>query len=178
MSLSSLLPHKLIANIQIPVKVQPCRFVVEVGAGLAFVKQLQRLRRLDVQPPGQLNRDGAVVSTQVATNVIITCVLDISMTFFITNECFVFYLAKIYFFRIMQVVSKRLPHQTPNKSNKRLDLPLHARLLQCRHVLFPALHGDHHPRIAGGHELAVHHEAGGAAVAVHVGMDIDDEEVT
>lgn len=96
-----------------------------------------------------------MVSIQVATNVIITCVLDISMTFFITNECFVFHLAKIYFFRIMQVVSRRLPHQTPNKPHEPLHISLHDRLLQRRHVLFPSLHGNNHPGVAGGHELAV-----------------------
>ena len=74
-------------------------------------------------------------------------------------------------------VEKIISHQFPNKPHKPLYIPLHTCLLQCRHVLFPALHGDHHPRIAGGHELAVHHEAGGAAVAVHVGMDIDEEEM-
>lgn len=47
-----LLPHKLIRNIQIPIKIQTSRFVVEVGAVLAFVKQLQRLHWLNIQPLG------------------------------------------------------------------------------------------------------------------------------
>ena len=68
-------------------------------------------------------------------------------------------------------------HQPPNKPHEPLHIPLHARLLQCRHVLFPALHGDHHPGVAGGHELAVHHEAGGHGIGVqrcvHGVADID-----
>ena len=53
-----LLPHKLITDIQIPIKVQPGGFVMEVGAGLAFVKQLQRLLGRNVQAFGQLHGDG------------------------------------------------------------------------------------------------------------------------
>jgi hypothetical protein len=93
-----LLPHKLIANIQIPVKVQPGGFVVEVGTGLAFVEQLQRFLGRDVQTLGQLHGVLAVVSIQVATKAIITCVLGISIIFFITNERYGFHLAKIYIF--------------------------------------------------------------------------------
>ena len=37
------LPHKLVGNVQIAVEVEAGGFVVEVGAGLAFVEQLQRL---------------------------------------------------------------------------------------------------------------------------------------
>ena len=80
-----LLPHKLVA-IQIPIEVQPRGLVVEVGAGLAFVEQLQRFLWRDVQTFGQFHGDLAVVSIQVATKAIITCVFGISMTFFITNE--------------------------------------------------------------------------------------------
>lgn len=68
-------------------------------------------------------------------------------------------------------------HHPPNKPHERFNISFHARLLQRRHVRFPPLHGNNHPGVAGGHELAVHHEAGGAAVAVHVGMDIDEEEM-
>jgi len=53
-----LLPHKLITDIQIPIKVQPGGFVVEVGAGLTFVEQLQRFLGRNVQALGQLYGDG------------------------------------------------------------------------------------------------------------------------
>lgn len=39
-------------NTQLPIKIKPGGFVVEVGAGLAFVKQLQRLHWLNIQPLG------------------------------------------------------------------------------------------------------------------------------
>ena len=52
-----------------------------------------------------------------------------------------------------------LSHPPPNKSHKPLNIPFHTRLLQCRHVLFPTLHRNHHPRVACRHQLAVHQEA-------------------
>lgn len=67
--------------------------------------------------------------------------------------------------------------QPPNKPHEPLYIPLHTCLLQRQHVLLPAFHGDHHPGVAGGHQLAVHHEAGGAAVAVAIRMDLDEEEM-
>lgn len=53
-----LLPHKLVTNVQVAVEVEACGFVVEVGAGLAFVEQLQRFLRRNVQALGQLYGDG------------------------------------------------------------------------------------------------------------------------
>ena len=61
-------------------------------------------------------------------------------------------------FPIRQILRKkkhRSSYQTPNNPSKNLHIPLPARLLQRCHVRFPPLHGNHHPRVAGGHELAV-----------------------
>ncbi len=62
------------------------------------------------------------------------------------------------FFPIRQILRKkkhRSSYQTPNNPSKNLHIPLPARLLQYRNVLFPPLLGDDHPGVAGGHELAV-----------------------
>jgi len=52
------LPHKLISHIQISIKVKSRGLVMQISAGLAFVKQLQRFHRLNIQSFGQFHRDG------------------------------------------------------------------------------------------------------------------------
>ena len=53
------LPHKLIRHIQISIKVKASGLVMQVGAGLAFVKQLQRFLGRNIQTFGQLHSNGA-----------------------------------------------------------------------------------------------------------------------
>lgn len=68
-------------------------------------------------------------------------------------------------------------HHPPNKPHERFNIPLHARLLQRRLVLFPPLYGDQHPWVAGGHGPTVRHETSKATVAVAIRMDLDEEEM-
>ena len=69
-------------------------------------------------------------------------------------------------------------HQPPHKPGEVSNLFLHARLLQCSHILLPPFHRHHNPRVAARHQLAVHHKPGRAPVAVHIRVDIHIEEMT
>lgn len=52
------LPHELVSHIQVSIKIKASRLVMQIGAGLAFVKQLQGFHGFNIESFGQFHRDG------------------------------------------------------------------------------------------------------------------------
>ena len=56
--------YEFVGDVEVAIEVEACLSVVEVGAGLAFVEELQCSDGFDVQPLGKLYGNGAYAVAQ------------------------------------------------------------------------------------------------------------------
>ena len=69
-------------------------------------------------------------------------------------------------------------NQRKNEFYKVGDVFIDAGFFQRLHILFTTLQRYYHPGVTTGDQLAVHCKTGRPAIPVHVGVDIDEEEMS
>ena len=75
------------------------------------------------------------------------------------------------------LAAERLLNKLRNKVGEWHDVLPHACLFQSGHIGVPPLQRHHCPGVSASREHHVHEEPADAAIAVHVGVDIDEDKM-